>query len=195
MKLKKFVKIGVATAAVAAACAYLLDKLKPAKHAKPKTDEAQNDFSAIAAGIAKNMSDFDGLYESLFQSVRNQNELITDAFKEWCDRVGQLNDEAFCGAFARRFSKEAVADEPLCRKEMEQLLSCIEQSGVRRERENGLVYAADEAMRRAYLTIDESKMEIGAEYNVLKAAWVYEDKVIEYGMAMRVAKNPDEGGK
>lgn len=194
MKLKEVLKVGVATAAVAAACAYIMNKLKPTRVAKSKTDETQEDFSAIAAGIAKNAGVFDGLYESLFQAVRNRSELFTDAFEEWCDRVGQLDDEAFRSAFAQNFSKADIEDEPLCRKKMEQLLSCVEQSGICRERENGVLYPADEAMRRAYLTIDESKMEIGTEYNVLKSAWVREEKVIEYGMVMRTAENHEEGG-
>lgn len=190
-----WLKIGAVAVTAAAACAYLLKRReKSGKTAERKADAAQELFPVIAAGISENAGIFDGLYESLFQAVRNQDLFSTEAFEEWCDRVGQLKDEAFCSAFAQTFSKRDIADEPLCRKKMEQLLSCVERADIHRERENGASYPADEAMCRAYLTIDESKMELGTEYTVVKSAWVRKDTVIEYGMLMRTATNQREGG-
>lgn len=111
----------------------------------------------------------------------------TDAYEEWCDRAAQLEDEAFSAAFASAFSKRDIADEPLCREKFDRLLAYIAQANILRERENGTVYVADEAMRAAYQTIDGSELTIGSEYSVLTSAWISGKKVIEYGMVMKNA--------
>lgn len=153
MKLT-WLKISVAAVTAAAACAYLLKRReKFGKIADRKAGAAQEIFPVIAAGISENAGIFDGLYESLFQAVRNQDLFSTEAFEEWCDRVGQLKDEAFCSAFAQTFSKRDIADEALCRKKMEQLLSCVERADIHRERQSGSaerVYGNVASQRRLY---------------------------------------------
>ena len=43
---------------------------------------------------------------------------------------------------------------------------------------------ADEIMQLAYVEAGNRKPQIGAEYTVIKAAWLSGEKVIEYGMVM-----------
>lgn len=172
-----WLKIGTLTAAAAAAvCGVILKRRN--------VDRGL----VISEGIRKNAPVFDGLYEGLFQAARNQEMFFTDAYEEWCDRAAQLEDQAFSAAFANAFSKRDIADERRCREKYDRLLAYIAQANIRRERENGMVYAADEAMRAAYQTVDGSKLTIGSEYSVLKSAWVSGEKVIEYGMVMKNAE-------
>lgn len=174
-----WLKIGALTAATAAAvvCGVVLKRRKG------------NGNWVISEGIRKNASVFDGLYEGLFLAARNREMFSTDAYEEWCDRAAQLEDEAFSTAFASAFSKRDIADEPLCREKFDRLLAYIAQASILRERENGMVYVADETMRAAYQTIDGSELTIGNEYSVLKSAWISGKKVIEYGMVMKNAGN------
>lgn len=190
MKLS-WLKFGTITAAAAALFGFLLKKRR--KNAAGKDDGGQDSSPVIAAGIKANAAVFDGLYEGLFQAVRNRETLYTDAYEEWCGRAERLDDEEFRAAFAQRFSAEDTADEPLCRQKMEELLACIAQADILRERENGVSCAADEALCRAYLTTDGGRPEMSAEYTVLKSAWICGGRVTEYGMVMQSA-GKCEGG-
>lgn len=166
--------IGALTAA-AAACGVILKR------------RSMNRERVISEGIRNNASVFDGLYEGLFLAARNRELFSTDAYEEWCDRAAQLEDEAFTNAFANAFSKRDIADERCCREKYDRLLAYIAQANILRERENGRIFVADEAMRTAYQTIDGSELELGSEYSVLKSAWISGEKVIEYGMVMKNA--------
>lgn len=183
-----------ALAMAAAACAYLLKRRGRSGRSEGGSAGAEQElFPVIAAGICEHAGIFDGLYESLFQAAHDQALFSTEAYEEWCDRASQVESEAFRSAFAQIFSKEDLADEPLCRKKMEMLLSCIQRANIHRERESGASYPADEMMSRAYLTIDGSRMEHGAAYTVMKSAWVCGSRVVEYGVLLPAAAQNGEG--
>lgn len=184
-----------ALAVGAAGCACLLGYLARSARAKRRAAyEKQALLPVIAAGISENAPIFDGLYESLFQAAHDVSRFSSEAYEEWCDRVEQLDDDAFCGAFARLFCKQDIAEEALCRKNMQTLLLCIELAEIHRERESGASYPADAMLRRAYLTMDASRVEPDSTYTVIKSAWVCGDRVIEYGMLLPAGTNLAEGG-
>ena len=108
----------------------------------------------------------------------------TDAYQEWCDRAGQMHDEAFRTAFDAVFSKSDIEDEALCREKYTLLLGCIGDAGITRDRNSGVCCVADEIMQLAYVEAGNQKPQIGTEYTVIKAAWLSGEKVIEYGMVM-----------
>ena len=153
-------------------------------------DEA---LSVVSVGIRTHAADFDGLYEGLYQSVQRHDFCSTDAYQEWCDRVGQSEDELFHSAFQSLFSKADVEDEAFCREQHQQLLDCVLAAGIERDRDSGLTCTADESLRLAYVAADGQKPEIGLEYTIVKAAWLSGGKVIEYGLVMTDAPAAGEG--
>ena len=154
---------------------------------KKKTNDTTAVCSTIAEGIKQNAAEFDGLYEGLYQAARNKQVFSTDAYVEWCERVEQMESSEFHEAFASRFTKADIENEQACREKYEQLLHCIELSGIARDRESGAVCAADETMCRAYVEAGGQKPELGNEYTVIKAAWLSGQQVIEYGMVLQGA--------
>ncbi len=160
---------------VAFACIMLICRKRNVKASQVNT---------VVQGIREKASDFDGLYESLYLASKNTNEFLTDAYREWCDRASQSLNTKFKDAFLSLFSKEDIEDEGSCRKLYGLLLNCIYAAGISRADENGKTYTADENMCKCYLNIDGKKPIEGNEYTVLKAAWIYENKVIEYGMVI-----------
>ena len=173
--------------ATAACCGVLLMKKRQGLRKERETEAPQcdaGDLSAIADGIKRYAAEFDGLYEGLYQAVQNLQIFSTDAYQEWCDRVGQMHDEAFRSAFDAVFSKADIESEALCREKYALLLNCIGEAGITRDRSSGECCAADETMQRAYVETGGQKPQPGAEYTVIKAAWLSGEKVIEYGMVM-----------
>ena len=154
---------------------------------KQKANATAAVFSNIAEGIKQNAAEFDGLYEGLYQAARNEQMFSTDAYVEWCERVEQIENAEFRGAFASRFTKGDIENEQDCRKKYEQLLHCVELAGIARDRESGAVCAADETMCRAYVEASGQKPEAGTQYTVIKAAWLSGQQVIEYGMVLQGA--------
>lgn len=142
------------------------------------------DLTVITDGIKKYAAEFDGLYEGLYQAAQSLQIFSTDAYQEWCDRAGQMHDEIFRTAFDTVFSKADIESETLCREKYALLLNCIGEAGITRDRGNGECCTADETMQRAYVEAGNQKPQIGAEYTVIKAAWLSGEKVIEYGMVM-----------
>lgn len=153
-------------------------------------DEA---LSVVSVGIRTHAVDFDGLYEGLYQSVQRHDFCSTDAYQEWCDRVGQSEDELFHSAFQGLFSKADVENEAFCREQHQQLLDCVLAAGIERDRDSGLTCTADESLRLAYVAADGQKPEIGLEYTIVKAAWLSGGKVIEYGLVVTDAPAAGEG--
>lgn len=145
----------------------------------------------IIQGIRRHAAVFDGLYEGLYQAAQNQEAFFTDAYEEWCDRVGQLDDEAFRQAFSHAFAREDLVDEASCRDSYAQLLACIGQAGLRRLHESGRVYTADEAMQQAYYLVTDgsggARPVPGEAYTVLASAWEMDGKLIEHGTVMPAA--------
>jgi len=173
--------------ATAACCSVLLMKKRQRTHKVCETEALQHDsadLSAIADGIKKYAAEFDGLYEGLYQAAQALQVFSTDAYQEWCDRAGQMHDEAFRTAFDAVFSKSDIEDEALCREKYTLLLGCIGDAGITRDRSSGVCCAADETMQLAYIEAGNQKPQIGAEYTVIKAAWLSGETVIEYGMVM-----------
>lgn len=175
-----WLKISGVCAAAAFGIFFIVKKIRTGQNA-----DNEDLTQIIVNGIKDNSEVFDGLYEGLFQAVRNREMYFHDAYEEWCFRADHLDNEAFRTAFAEKFSEQDIANEWLCRNKMDILLSCIGCAGIIRERENGKSYIADEAMCRAYLTINGGKPDTDKEYTVLKSAWINSgNKVIEYGMVI-----------
>ena len=151
---------------------------------KKKANDTEAVFSTIAEGIKQNASEFDGLYEGLYQAARNKQEFSTDAYVEWCERVEQMENEKFRSAYASRFTKADIGNEQACREKYEQLLHCVELAGIKRDRESGAVCVADDIMCRAYVEASGQKPEAGTQYTVIKTAWLSGQQVIEYGMIL-----------
>ena len=179
---------GILLLAAAAACYGVLRmKKRQQTHKEWEKEAAQYaaaDLTAITAGIKKYAAEFDGLYEGLYQAAQSLQVFSVDAYQEWCDRVGQMQDETFQTAFGNVFSKADIENETLCREKYGLLLSCIADAGITRDRSSGECYTADETMQRAYVVAGEKKPQLGAAYTVIKAAWLSGEKVIEYGMVM-----------
>ena len=170
--------------------------LRVTKRERPsgRSEEANAAHSALAAGIEQHAQVFDGLYESLFQAARNHQVFSTDAYEEWCNRVGQTDDAAFAEAFTAVYTGEDFHDELQCRERFELLLEDIHTAGIHRERESGVVCIADASMRKAYYDVNRQKLQIGAEYTVLKPAWLYGEKVVEYGLLLPGAVDMSQFG-
>ena len=178
---------GILLLAAAAACCGVLRMKKRQSHKEREKEAAQYDaadLTAITNGIKKYAAEFDGLYEGLYQAAQSLQIFSTDAYQEWCDRVGQMHDETFRTAFGNVFSKADIESESLCREKYGLLLNCIADAGITRDRSSGECCAADETMQRAYVEAGNQKPQLGAAYTVIKAAWLSGDKVIEYGMVM-----------
>ena len=141
-------------------------------------------LAAVSDGIGQHAAAFDGLYESLYQSAQNRQMFVTDAYQEWCNRVGQLHDQAFQAAFDRFFSERDLENEPFCRKQYALLLRCIDAAGICRNRDSGMNCTADETLCRAYVEAGSQQPQLGSTYTVLKSAWICGEKVIEYGLVM-----------
>lgn len=174
-------------AAAATCCGILLMKKRQQTQKGCEKEVPQydaTDLTAITDGIKKYAAEFDGLYEGLYQAAQSLQVFSTDAYQEWCDRAGQMHDETFRTAFDTVFSKADIESETLCREKYALLLNCIGDAGITRDRNSGECCAADETMQRAYVEAGNQKPQIGAEYTVIKAAWLSGDKVIEYGMVM-----------
>lgn len=162
---------------------------------KKKTNDTTAVCSTIAEGIKQNATEFDGLYEGLYQAARNKQVFSTDAYVEWCERVEQMKNAEFCHAFSSRFTKADIENEQACREKYEQLLHCVELAGITRDRESGAVCVADDIMCRAYVEAGGQKPELGNEYTVIKAAWLSGQKVIEYGMVLKGTLNISVSGE
>ena len=173
--------------ATAACCGVLLMKKRQRTRKACEKETLQHhatDLAAITDGIKKYAAEFDGLYEGLYQAAQSLQVFSTDAYQEWCDRVGQMHDETFQTAFDTVFSKADIESEALCREKYALLLNCIDGAGITRDRSGGECCIADETMQRAYVEAGNQKPQIGAEYTVIKAAWLSGERVIEYGMVM-----------
>ena len=173
--------------ATAACCGVLQMKKRQRKRKACEKETLQHhaaDLAAITDGIKKYAAEFDGLYEGLYQAAQSLQVFSTDAYQEWCDRAGQMYDETFRTAFGTVFSKADIENEALCREKYALLLNCIGDAGIARDRSSGECCAADETMQRAYIEAGNHKPQIGAEYTVIKAAWLSGNQVIEYGMVM-----------
>ena len=173
--------------ATAACCGVLLMKKRQRTGDACEKETMQHhaaDLTAITDGIKKYAAEFDGLYEGLYQAAQSMQVFSTDAYQEWCDRAGQMHDEAFRTAFDAVFSKSDIEDEALCREKYTLLLGCIGDAGITRDRNIGVCCVADEIMQLAYVEAGNQKPQIGTEYTVIKAAWLSGEKVIEYGMVM-----------
>ncbi len=149
-----------------------------------KRKKAAPQIEDVVKGLRTYAADFDGLYESLYLASKNKNELSTEAYREWCDRVSQSADDKFKSAFTVLFPREAIQDESRCRKAYSLLLDCLSKADITRTDESKQMCVADENMCRRYLNIDGQKPKVGVSYTVLKAAWISETKVVEYGMLM-----------
>jgi len=175
------------TLSLAAGCAAFLGSRKRAvpyiQRRARRADPRKEALAEVAAGIREYADTFDGLYEGLYQAAHNQRFFSTDAYEEWCGRVGQLEEGPFREAFERLFSQSDVEEETLCREKYLLLLRGIDLAGITRERENNISCEADEAMCRAYVGADGQELRVGNVYTILKSAWVSGEKVIEYGMA------------
>lgn len=196
MNRKHIKKTGIVLLAVSLSTGVGLLVRKGVSLMKRRTEEKRTHdkaLSAVVKGIRAHAADFDGLYEGLYQSVQRQEFCSTDAYQEWCDRVGQSEDELFRSAFQSLFSKADIEDEAFCREQHQQLLDCVLAAGIERDQDSGLTCTADEALRLAYVAADGQKPEIGLEYTIVKAAWLSGGKVIEYGLVMTGAPAAGEG--
>lgn len=174
------IKTGIFLAAVSAAayCGAAFYGKSGARRKGRRTNE--NDGTArtvVADGIRKYAAEFDGLYESLYQAEQNRQIFTTEAYEEWCGRVGQLEDAAFERAFRSLFDKSDIEDEARCRVKFSLLLDCIAAAGITRDRDSGLCCAADESLRRAYLEMEQKQPQLGSTYTVIKAAWLSGERV------------------
>lgn len=138
----------------------------------------------IAQGIRNNAGHYDGLYEGLYQTLEHPQPLCTDAYQEWCDRVALIQDPAFQEAFAARFRKTDIEDPKGCLEKHRQLLTLVNQAGIRRHWAGTTV--ADEEICKYYYDITGQKPQLGGSYQTIKAAWTMDGKVVEYGMVMGV---------
>lgn len=144
----------------------------------------------IVEGIKKYASNFDGLYESLYQTGIHTETFLTDAYVEWCDRIRLLvNEEEFVTAFNNEFQKNDISDEESCREKIATLLSCIDAAGICRHCNTEERIVFDDVNKNAYVNIEGGKPKIGIEYIIFKSAWLMGEKVIEYGMVMPVTQN------
>ena len=187
MNRKHMKKTGIVLLAVSLSAGIGLLVRKGVSSKKRRTEEKRTHdkaLSAVVKGIRAHAADFDGLYEGLYQSAQHRGSCSTDAYQEWCDRVGQLEDEPFRIAFQSLFSKADIEDEAFCREQYQQLLDCVLAAGIERDRDSGLTCTADETLRLAYVAADGQKPETGLEYTVVKAAWLSGEKVLEYGLVM-----------
>ena len=169
---------GILLLVAAAACCGVLRMKKRQSHKEREKEAVQYDaadLTAITNGIKKYAAEFDGLYEGLYQAAQSLQTFSTDAYQEWCDRVGQMQDETFQTAFGNVFSKADIESETLCREKYGLLLSCIADAGITRDRSSGECCTADETMQRAYVVAGEKKPQLGAAYTVIKAAWLSGD--------------------
>ena len=185
-------------AACAGAVTVILFRRKRKKDVPEKEqrkDVLPGAYSAVAEGIKKEASWFDGLYESLYQANENTDVFSTDAYEEWCDRMEQAEDETLRAVFGRYFRKSDIADEAAGRRQFLRLLQCVEAAGIRRHSQNGLRCTADETVREAYICIDGQKPKIGFEGTILKSAWMLDGKVIEYGMLIPEPSNETSEGE
>ena len=132
----------------------------------------------VSAGIARNAEVFEGLYESLYCAV-TQRQTDTEAYEEWCDRVALIKDEDFRTAFFLVFSKDDAADEALCLRKMRMLLGSVQRAGIFRAGNAGdtILYDGEAA---EYFGCLKSPDESG-RVTVVKAAWLFGDKVVERG--------------
>lgn len=138
----------------------------------------------ISQGIRKNARHFDGLYEGLFQAVKNPEPLFTDAFQEWCDRAALCPDQAFREAFAALFQKSDINDAAICLNKHRQLLTLVNRAGIQRDRENNQICTADESVCKYYYDFTGQKPQSGVTYQIIKSAWTMDGKAVEYGMVM-----------
>lgn len=189
---RAFIKAGALLMFSAAACCgvVLRRRKRTCSLCKWKNTSVAVDASAhkdtilrVTAGINKYASEFDGLYEGLYQAAKNQQMFSTDAYEEWCSRAEQIEDESFRNAFCRLFRKSDSMDEVCCRQKYQLLLACIAAAGIIRNRDCGLSCLADDSLRIAYVGTEGKPPRMGERYTVIKPAWVSDEKVVEYGIA------------
>ena len=206
MRKRVFLMAGLTLLAVSAAgyCQTVLRRRKASGPAPEEDDRhtgetppAYSDtVSKIADGIRKHASEFDGLYEGLYQAAKTQRVFSTDAYEEWCGRVGQLGDGPFRHAFCELFRPEDCMDEAAGRLKYGLLLRCIAAAGITRDsRDWGQSCLADDGLRAAYIGEEGKPPRIGGCYTVVKPAWFSGQKVIEYGIAFSAGKDPGNTGK
>lgn len=181
--LEILMKCALVLLAALGVAAFVIVLLRKRRKSVPVA-ETESDH-IISQGIRRSPWEYDGLYESLYQAVLDEKQLLTDAYQEWCDRVSQSNDAEFREAFQSIFKKEDIHDETVCREQFRHLLLLFERAGILRDRDNNLVCVADETVKACYIDITGQKMEANVSYQIIKSAWTMDGKVIEYGMAMR----------
>ncbi len=169
---------GVLAAGAAAVCCGIV------LHRKWRENNKARLFQRAVEGIREHAEDFDGLFESLYQSEKNHSYYSVDSYLEWCARVEQSGDEAFAAAFAEFFNAADTETEALAREKFALLLTCIDTAGITRERESERAYIADDMLCAAYVGLGDKKPEPGETYTVVKSAWLSGEKVIEYGMVL-----------
>lgn len=149
--------------------------------AKPVQPGPSNEIPTFIRAYA---AEFNGLYEGLYQAANNPAVRTADAYEEWCDRVDQIGDP-FARAFRQTYSRTDPSDETRYRRNLAELLRAINAAGIRRDREAGETFTADEALSKAYLGHDGGTPRPGAACTVIKPAWLCADKVIEQGLVIQ----------
>lgn len=185
--MQVIIKAGIILAAVSAAscCGAALYSRRRARRKGLRAKESEAAARAVVAdGIRKYASEFDGLYESLYQAEQNRQLFTTEAYEEWCGRVEQLENTEFKSAFRGLFDRSDIEDETRCRAKFSLLLNCIALAGIARDRDSKLCCVADESLQQAYLEMGNKKPQLGDTYTVIKAAWLNDERVIEYGLVM-----------
>ena len=171
---------------VLVAIAVVIVLLLRRKRKTPREDVPEEQAEILAQGIRETAGSYDGLYEGLYQTVKNPEPLCTDAYQEWCDRAEQCPDPKFRETFAALFQKTDINDAALCLKKHRQLLTLVNKAGILRDRDNDQTCTADESICKYYYEITGQKPQSGNSYQIIKAAWTMDGKVVEYGMVMGV---------
>ena len=147
---------------------------------------------AVSAGIASHARIFDGLYDSLYQSV-NRNEPDGEVYREWCQRAETASDPAFADAFRTIYPDDGLVGKAL-RKRCRLLLEDVYAAGISRDRDTGQVCLADADFGVRYVTETLEKPVPGRRYTVWKSAWVQKGTVMETGLALLAGPEKETGG-
>lgn len=137
----------------------------------------------LVCGIAENAGIFDGLYESLYQSVLKPELDNRDGYLEWCGRVRHLeSQDRFRTAFLSELDIGENAGIATYQVTAKHLLELIGKAGIYRSQEQELKTSA--RVLRDYLYLASSVPVDGTVCTVFKPAWYHDGKLVEQGMLM-----------
>lgn len=178
--LIKAVLLIVLAAVIAAAVGVVTCKIRKRKR---MASEEQTAEGLLVSGIGKNAELFDGLYESLYQSVLKPEKDNRDGYLEWCGRVRHMEDQnEFQTAFLMKLEIGENADPAVYQKTARHLLELIGKAQICRSQDQELKTSA--GLLRDYLYLGSPAPADGAVCTVVKPAWYHEGKLVEQGILM-----------